>query len=112
MNKSRYSDSRIMAILEEVEAVRPVSEMCREHGVSSATRMRKLQIGARCSVRIYPARQSTMKCAHSLSFGSEIRPPWWARNSGDSCSYFLGGSPCTMVSDFSSAPALRCSERA
>ena len=56
MNKSRYSDSRIMAILEEVEAVRPVSEMCREHGVSSATRMRKLQIGARCSVRSHPAR--------------------------------------------------------
>lgn len=37
MKKSRYSDSQIMAILKQAEAGTPVSELCREHGMSSAT---------------------------------------------------------------------------
>ena len=36
MRKSRYSDSQIMAILEQAEAGTPVPELCREHGMSSA----------------------------------------------------------------------------
>jgi len=37
MKKSRYSDSQIMTILKHAEAGVPVSELCREHGMSSAS---------------------------------------------------------------------------
>ena len=37
MKKSKYSDSQIMAILKQAEAGTPVPELCREHGMSSAT---------------------------------------------------------------------------
>ncbi len=37
MKKSRYSDSQILAIIKQNEAGVPVPELCREHGMSSAT---------------------------------------------------------------------------
>jgi len=37
MKKSKYSDSQILAILKQAEAGAPVPELCREHGMSSAT---------------------------------------------------------------------------
>ena len=37
MKKSRYSDSQIISILKQAEAGAPVPELCREHGMSSAT---------------------------------------------------------------------------
>ena len=37
MEKSRYSDSQILPILNQAEAGTPVSVLCREHGMSSAT---------------------------------------------------------------------------
>lgn len=37
MKKSRYSDSQIMAILKQAESGIPVAQLCREHGMSSAT---------------------------------------------------------------------------
>ena len=37
MKKSRFSDSQIIAILNQSEAGSPVPELCREHGISSAT---------------------------------------------------------------------------
>ena len=37
MKKSRFTDSQIMAILKHAEAGTPVPELCREHGLSSAT---------------------------------------------------------------------------
>ena len=37
MNTSRFSDSQIMAILKQAEAGTPAPELCREHGISSAT---------------------------------------------------------------------------
>jgi len=37
MKQSRYSDSQIMAILKQAEAGIPVPELCREHGMSSAS---------------------------------------------------------------------------
>lgn len=37
MKKSRYTDSQIMAILKQAEAGTPVPELCREHGMSSAS---------------------------------------------------------------------------
>lgn len=37
MRKSRYTDSQIMAILKQAESGVPVPELCREHGMSSAT---------------------------------------------------------------------------
>ena len=37
MKKSKYSDSQILAILNQSEAGTPVPELCREHGMRSAT---------------------------------------------------------------------------
>jgi putative transposase len=37
MKTSRFSDSQIIAILKQAEGGSPVSELCREHGMSSAT---------------------------------------------------------------------------
>ena len=37
MKTSRFSDSQIMAILKQAEAGTPAPELCREHGMSSAT---------------------------------------------------------------------------
>jgi len=37
MKTSRYSDSQIINILKQAEAGTPVPELCREHGMSSAT---------------------------------------------------------------------------
>lgn len=37
MKRSRYSDNQILNILKQAEAGTPVSELCREHGMSSAS---------------------------------------------------------------------------
>ncbi|MBA5226617.1 MULTISPECIES: IS3 family transposase [Pectobacterium] len=37
MKKSRFTDSQIIAILKQAEAGTPVPELCREHGISSAS---------------------------------------------------------------------------
>ena len=37
MKKSRYTDSQILAILKQAEGGTPVPQLCREHGMSSAT---------------------------------------------------------------------------
>ncbi len=37
MKKSRYTDSQILAILKQAEAGAPIQELCREHGMSTAT---------------------------------------------------------------------------
>ena len=37
MKTSRYTESRILAILRQAEGGMPVAELCREHGMSSAT---------------------------------------------------------------------------
>ena len=37
MKKGRHTDSQIIAILKQSEAGTPVPELCREHGMSSAT---------------------------------------------------------------------------
>ncbi len=37
MKPSRFSDSQIHAILKQYEAGIPVTELCREHGMSSAS---------------------------------------------------------------------------
>ena len=37
MKKSRYTDNQILKILKQAETGTPVSELCREHGMSSAT---------------------------------------------------------------------------
>ena len=36
MKKSRYSDSKILAIIKQAENGVPVPELCRKHGMSSA----------------------------------------------------------------------------
>lgn len=37
MRKSKFTDSQILAIIKQNESGMPVPELCREHGVSSAT---------------------------------------------------------------------------
>jgi putative transposase len=37
MKSSKFTDSQIMAILKQAEAGTPVPQLCREHGVRSAT---------------------------------------------------------------------------
>ena len=37
MRQSRYTNSQILAILKQAQAGTPVPELCREHGMSSAT---------------------------------------------------------------------------
>jgi putative transposase len=37
MKKSRFTDTQIMAVLKQAEAGRSVPDLCREHGVSTAT---------------------------------------------------------------------------
>lgn len=70
MKKSRYTDSQIIAILKQAEASTPVPELCREHGMSSATfykwraryggmdaslmaRMKELEEENRCLKKMY-----------------------------------------------------------
>jgi putative transposase len=37
MKKSKFSDNQILSILKQAEGGTPVSELCREHVISSAT---------------------------------------------------------------------------
>lgn len=37
MKKSRFTDSQILAILKQAESGVPIPELCREHGMSSAS---------------------------------------------------------------------------
>ncbi|WP_164673435.1 transposase, partial [Xanthomonas citri] len=37
MKTSRFTDSQIIAVLKQAEVGTPVPELCREHGISSAT---------------------------------------------------------------------------
>lgn len=37
MKTSRFTDSQIIAILKQAEAGSPIPELCREHGMSTAT---------------------------------------------------------------------------
>ena len=37
MKKTRYSDAQIMSILKQAESGVAISELCREHGMSSAS---------------------------------------------------------------------------
>ncbi len=37
MRKSRYTDTQIISILKQAEAGTPVPDLCREHGMSSAS---------------------------------------------------------------------------
>ena len=37
MKTSRYTDSQILGILKQAESGVPVAQLCREHGISSAT---------------------------------------------------------------------------
>ena len=37
MKQSRFTDSQIIAILKQAKTRTPVPEVCREHGISSAT---------------------------------------------------------------------------
>lgn len=37
MKKSKFTDAQILSILKQAEAGTPVAELCREHGLSSAS---------------------------------------------------------------------------
>lgn len=67
MKNGRYSDAQIMAILKQAEGGVPVSELCREHGMSSA------------SFYKWRAKFGGMRATAVTVPGSPIAaPPWWA----------------------------------
>ena len=37
MKRSRFTESQILAVLKDVDAGRPVAEVCRKHGISDQT---------------------------------------------------------------------------
>lgn len=37
MKKSKFSDSQIISVLKQAETGTPIPDLCREHGISSAT---------------------------------------------------------------------------
>ena len=37
MRKTRYSEEKIIRVLQEAESGKPVKEVCREHGIASGT---------------------------------------------------------------------------
>lgn len=37
MKKSRFADSQVMVVLKQAEGDTPVPDLCRQHGISSAT---------------------------------------------------------------------------
>ena len=49
MKKSRYSDSQIMAILKQAESGVLVPQLCREHGMSSASLRTRTVDSKRCT---------------------------------------------------------------
>ena len=83
MKKSRFTDSQIIAILKQAEAGTPVPELCREHGISSATfykwrskyggmeasmvsRMKELEEENRRLKKMYAEAQITQPCLHRI----------------------------------------------
>jgi hypothetical protein len=42
MKTSRYSEAQILAILRQAEGGVPVAELCREHGMSDAVKLRPM----------------------------------------------------------------------
>lgn len=55
MKKSRFTDSRIIAVLKQAEGGTRVPELCREHGISSATFYKWRSEFGVCRCRWWPA---------------------------------------------------------
>ncbi len=93
MKKSRFTDSRILAILKQAEAGAPVPELCREHGMSSAAfykwrakysgmdaslmaRMKELEKENRRLKKMYAertAKRSNLLAASAINSGTAVR---------------------------------------
>ena len=78
MKKSRFTDSQILAILKQAENGVPVTELCREHGMSSASFYKwRAKFGGMDASVIIPflvALQSRAYAA-SLRFIAGVMPP-------------------------------------
>ena len=51
MKTSRYTEAQIIAILRQAEGGVPVAELCREHGMSSASGLVAHSCRSKCSFR-------------------------------------------------------------
>ena len=69
MRKSKFSESQIMGILAEGEAGLPVGEVCRKHGISSATYYQWKGSTPGSRVQIPPSRPSENKGLGSTDLG-------------------------------------------
>ncbi len=81
MNTSRFSDSQILSIFRQAEAGTPVPDLCREHGISSATfyiRSSNGGVRRRSSAATTVRKTSTADCARgrkSATFVWSISSP-------------------------------------
>ena len=88
MKTSRFSDSQIMGTLKQAEAGAPAPELCREHGISSATFYKWRRMDASLLSRLRELEDENgrlKKCTPMSDLKAKIsRKPW--QNSGEAIS--------------------------
>ncbi|KKZ88543.1 IS3 family transposase, OrfA [Rhizobium phaseoli Ch24-10] len=75
MKKSRFSEAQIMAVLRQAEGGMPVPDLCREHGISTASfyKWRAKYGGMDCCSRVAREEPSTRSRRLSWSWAISVR---------------------------------------
>lgn len=98
MKKSRFTDSQIIAVLKQAQAGTPAPELCREHGISSATfykwrskfggmdaslmsQLKELQDENRRLKNLYAEAQLSADLLKEAMSEKMVRPCWLGPNS-------------------------------
>ena len=66
MKTARYSDAQIMGILKQAEGGVPISELCREHGMSMQNDLLEEALGKERYGRLYD--ESGHECGHRARY--------------------------------------------
>ncbi len=92
MKKARFEEEQIIAILWEHEAGAATSDVCRKHGIGSATFYKWKAKPRRCSVRrscaaprITRSRSPRSPRPPQASFRKRHTKGWWKRRPADDC---------------------------